>query len=86
MMNEESIRQVRERKNPNPANAQGLGFTMSTPKFVAKCLRLSLSSQKSSTHHPNLEKKEERTLITLCWKRMKEERCGTLEKEETLIL
>jgi hypothetical protein len=77
-MNEESIRQVRERRNPNPAKAQGLGFRVHHvyTQFVAKCLRLSLSSQKSSTHHPNVEKKEERTLITPCWKGMKEERCG----------
>jgi hypothetical protein len=86
-MNEESIRQVRERRNPNPARAQGLWFRVYNvyTQFVAKCLRISLFSQKSSTHHPNVEKKEERTLINLCWKGMKEG-CGTLEKEETLIL
>jgi hypothetical protein len=60
-MNKESIRNVRERRNPNAAKAQGLGFRVYNvcSQFVAKCLRLSLSSKKSSTHHPNLEKKEE---------------------------
>jgi hypothetical protein len=79
---------LEKERNPNPAKAQGLGFRIYNvyTQFVAKCLRLSLSFQKSSTHHPNLEKKGERTLITLCWKGMKEKRCGTLEKEETLIL
>jgi hypothetical protein len=33
-MNEESIRNIRERRNPNPAKAQGLGFTMSTPNLL----------------------------------------------------
>jgi hypothetical protein len=79
---------LEKERNPNPAKAQGLGFRIYNvyTQFVAKCLRLSLSSEKSSTHHPYLEKKEERTLITLCWKGMIEKRCGTLEKEETRIL